>query len=185
VICILYYVRASPLDLSSGLTLFVARAHTPTLKGDRGNPLLYSTGFCLIARYIHTHHIHSVYRRRGHVAIPEGLPQRIPKRMHFVIDCSGSMYRFNSNDKRLDRMIDTVLLVIESLRGFETKFEYSLVGHSGDQCDILLADYGQPPSTTGEKLKILQTLGVCCVSIRHVQADDHTVSLLSLTHSCY
>ena len=37
------------------------------------------------------------------------------KRLHFVVDVSGSMYRFNGQDRRLERLLEAVLLVLESM----------------------------------------------------------------------
>lgn len=59
----------------------------------------------------------SVYRRRGEAAPQLGVPQRLPKRLHFLVDVSASMYRFNGYDQRLDRLLETTLLVMESLHG--------------------------------------------------------------------
>jgi hypothetical protein len=62
-----------------------------------------------------------VYRRRGVPEPQAGLPPRQPKRLCFVLDVSGSMYRFNGHDKRLERMVEACLLIMESLHGFEHK----------------------------------------------------------------
>ena len=35
----------------------------------------------------------------------------------FTVDCSGSMYRFNSTDMRLQRSMDAVVMLLESLHG--------------------------------------------------------------------
>jgi hypothetical protein len=49
----------------------------------------------------------------------------------FVMDCSGSMYRFNGQDKRLDRLLEATCMIMESLSGHEAKYSYSIVAHSG------------------------------------------------------
>ena len=51
----------------------------------------------------------NVYRKRGTAAPQIGLPQSLPKRLHFVMDVSGSMYRFNGVDKRLERLLETTV----------------------------------------------------------------------------
>ncbi len=38
---------------------------------------------------------------------------RRPKRLLFVLDVSGSMYRFNGADHRLERLMETALLIME------------------------------------------------------------------------
>ena len=73
-----------------------------------------------------------VYRRRGLPVAQMGVPQRLPKRLHFLMDVSGSMYRFNGSDQRLERLLEATLLIMEALDGFDTKYSYSICGHSGD-----------------------------------------------------
>jgi hypothetical protein len=57
--------------------------------------------------------VNSVYRRRGIAPPQAGTPQRLPKRLHFVLDVSGSMYRFNGSDQRLERLLECALLIME------------------------------------------------------------------------
>ena len=42
------------------------------------------------------------------------------------------MYRFNSYDQRLERMLEIAVIIMESLSGFEDKLSYCISGHSGD-----------------------------------------------------
>ena len=39
-----------------------------------------------------------------------------PRRLTFVMDVSGSMYRFNGHDGRLNKMLETTCLVMEVQR---------------------------------------------------------------------
>ncbi len=39
---------------------------------------------------------------------------------------AGSMYRFNGYDRRLDRVLECVLLVMEAFQGFEDIFQYEI-----------------------------------------------------------
>lgn len=50
------------------------------------------------------------------------------------------MSRGNSWDQRLDRMAQVATLIMESLSGFEHKFNYSLYGQSGSSACVLLWD---------------------------------------------
>lgn len=52
-----------------------------------------------------------------------GSPQRLPKRLRFVVDVSGSMYRFNGLDGRLDRMMEAACLVMEAFDKFDDKIK--------------------------------------------------------------
>ena len=41
---------------------------------------------------------------------------------------SGSMYRFNGVDNRLERELESVLMVMEAFEGFESKIKYDIIG---------------------------------------------------------
>lgn len=73
-----------------------------------------------------------VYRRRGIAPRESGLPQSLPKRVAIVVDCSGSMYRFNGSDQRLERLMEAVLLIMQAFAGYQHRVDYCIVGHSGD-----------------------------------------------------
>ena len=73
-----------------------------------------------------------VFKRRGIPPPEPGAVMKSPKRIRFVMDCSGSMYRFNSQDGRLDRSLEAAALIMESFQGSEHRFDYSIVAHSGD-----------------------------------------------------
>jgi MoxR-like ATPase len=96
-----------------------------------------------------------IYKRRGTV---EEAPSHKKKRLRFVMDCSGSMYRFNGYDERLTRCLEAALLVMESFDGFESRFDYSIVGHSGDSSCIRLVHFGQPPRNENERMRVLQEM---------------------------
>eukprot|EP00026_Physarum_polycephalum_P000717 Phypoly_transcript_00718.p1 GENE.Phypoly_transcript_00718~~Phypoly_transcript_00718.p1 ORF type:complete len:1304 (+),score=248.57 Phypoly_transcript_00718:258-4169(+) len=101
----------------------------------------------------------TIFKRRG-----DTLPsfnnesQNLPKRIQFVMDVSGSMYRFNGTDHRLERLLESTVLIMESFTGFENKIEYAMSGHSGDSHAIPLIPYKQPPTTMQERYKVLQTM---------------------------
>lgn len=50
-----------------------------------------------------------------------GTPQQKPKLLRLVVDVSGSMYRFNGYDGRLERSLEACLMVMEALENFEHK----------------------------------------------------------------
>ena len=74
-----------------------------------------------------------------------GSPQQKPKRLRLVVDVSGSMYRFNGVDGRLERSMEAVCMVMEAFENYEEKFKvwhelrmmrgatdhYMPTGHSG------------------------------------------------------
>ena len=73
----------------------------------------------------------NIYRRRAEKPPDPGAPQMRPKRLRFVLDVSGSMYRFNSEDRRLERCCQVAVMLMEALAPFGHKYQWSLVGHSG------------------------------------------------------
>jgi hypothetical protein len=138
----------------------------------------------------------AIYRRRGEPDKKLGLHQRLPKRMVFCLDCSSSMARGNPWDGRLDRMCQTAAMVMEAIAGFEHKFEYKMVGHSGSGPALPLVEFGQPPTTEAARYEVIKRMvqhaGGCAtgdasldstaMAVREVveqQADDYFVFLLS------
>ena len=75
----------------------------------------------------------------------DGAPQLKPKLLRFVMDLSGSMYYFNNHDRRLERALQTAVMIFEAFSGFEHKYHYAMVGHSGDTPCAPLVAYGAPP----------------------------------------
>ena len=47
--------------------------------------------------------------------------------MKILCDVSGSMYRFNGQDGRLDRQLEALLMVMEAFEGYEQKIKVSAV----------------------------------------------------------
>jgi len=114
----------------------------------------------------------NVYRRRGDDPNADNsFNMEKPKRLKLLVDVSGSMYRFNGVDKRLERQLESVLMVMEAFNGYDNKIKYDIYGHSGDGYDIKFVDAQQPPKNEAERLKILKTM------LAHSQfcsSGDHT-----------
>jgi len=72
------------------------------------------------------------------------------------VDVSGSMYRFNSYDGRLDRQLEACVMVMEAFSGHEGKFQYDIVGHSGDDYHIVFVDHMQPPIDNKHRLEVIK-----------------------------
>ncbi|KAI8437077.1 hypothetical protein MSG28_010437 [Choristoneura fumiferana] len=75
----------------------------------------------------------SIYRRRTEQEPPPGSPPEKPKRLRLVLDVSGSMYRFNSYDGRLERSMEAVVLLTEAMKGYEARIRYDIYAHSGEE----------------------------------------------------
>ncbi|KNC84900.1 hypothetical protein SARC_02908 [Sphaeroforma arctica JP610] len=138
----------------------------------------------------------NIYKRRGEPDQQMGLHQAKPKRMAFVVDLSASMSRFNDWDKRLDRLADAMVMVMESLAGSEHKYHYSIVGHSGSTPTIPLVAYGKPPANENERMDVVSkmygyaggsvsgdnTLNAARIAVEEVtaeEADDYYVFVVS------
>jgi uncharacterized protein with von Willebrand factor type A (vWA) domain len=52
-----------------------------------------------------------------------GTPQQKPKLVKLLCDVSGSMYRFNGYDSRLEREMEAMLMVMEALEGYDQKIK--------------------------------------------------------------
>ncbi|XP_071482388.1 von Willebrand factor A domain-containing protein 8-like [Diadema antillarum] len=138
----------------------------------------------------------AIYKRRGEQEPEMGSPQEHPKKLRLVVDVSGSMYRFNGHDGRLDRTLQAVCMVMESFEGYEDKFLYDIVGHSGETCDEVFVKSDKLPKNNNERLKILKHLHAhaqfclsgdntveaakqAIVDIVKEEADEHFVIVLS------
>ncbi len=61
-------------------------------------------------------------------------------------------------DGRLNRVIEAATLIMEGFHGMEHKYDYCIVGHSGDSRSIPLVPYGKPPANRKERLQVLETM---------------------------
>jgi hypothetical protein len=122
-----------------------------------------------------------VFKRRGVSA--EGaklnsLEGEQPMSVTLVVDVSASMYRFNSYDGRLERLLEATLMIMEAL-GDDERFKLHIVGHNGDNARIPLvsADTANDPAT---QLRVLETM------VAHTQytfPGDNTLEAMALALS--
>ncbi|ETW77425.1 hypothetical protein HETIRDRAFT_156533 [Heterobasidion irregulare TC 32-1] len=118
----------------------------------------------------------TVYKRRG-MAKPElGRPQIKPKRIRFLFDISGSMYRFQY-DGRLQRSLETAVMLMESFNRLSRKDKYvwDVYGHSGDSADIPLVQMGQSVSEVSERWAVVEKMNLVT---QYAFAGDFTVEAL-------
>jgi MoxR-like ATPase len=118
-----------------------------------------------------------VFKRRGIAnEVPNhGLDNDDNMFVTLVVDVSASMYRFNSYDGRLERLLEATLMIMEAL-GDDKRFKLQIVGHNGSSAHIPLAqpDTSKDPAT---QLKILEEM------IAHTQftwAGDSTLEAIEL-----
>ncbi|THH30493.1 hypothetical protein EUX98_g3701 [Antrodiella citrinella] len=118
----------------------------------------------------------SVYKRRG-MARPElGRPQVKPKRIRFVFDISGSMYRFQY-DGRLARSLETAVMLMETFDRLSRKDKYvwDIVGHSGDSAIIPLVDAGSQAMEVRDRWKVVEKMEMVT---QYTFAGDNTVEAI-------
>ncbi|GMT03950.1 hypothetical protein PENTCL1PPCAC_26124, partial [Pristionchus entomophagus] len=118
----------------------------------------------------------NIYRRRQDKDPDPGTPQTKPKRLRVCMDLSGSMYRFNGYDKRLQRSMETALLVMTALEGKEEKVKYELTGHSGDGPYTPFVVKDNYPQNDKERLNVLREM------LAHTQfcaSGDYTLEALA------
>uniref|UniRef100_A0A8I3NGG0 von Willebrand factor A domain-containing protein 8 n=1 Tax=Canis lupus familiaris TaxID=9615 RepID=A0A8I3NGG0_CANLF len=114
----------------------------------------------------------AIYKRRGELEPQLGSPQQKPKRLRLVVDVSGSMYRFNGVDGRLERSMEAVCMVMEAFENYEEKFKYDIVGHSGDGYNIGLVPLNKIPKDNKQRLEILKTMHA---HAQFCMSGDHTL----------
>ncbi|DAA24031.1 TPA: hypothetical protein BOS_12463 [Bos taurus] len=114
----------------------------------------------------------AIYKRRGELEPQMGSPQQKPKRLRLVVDVSGSMYRFNGVDGRLERSMEAVCMVMEAFENYEEKFKYDVAGHSGDGYNIGLVPINKIPKDNKQRLEILKTMHA---HAQFCMSGDHTL----------
>lgn len=83
------------------------------------------------------------------------------------------MYTFNRIDQRLQRLMEASIFIFESFAGFEHKYEYSMVGHSGTGPEAeLLVPWGKPPRNPKEQLAIVKQMAA---HAQYSHSGDHTL----------
>ncbi|KAJ2919670.1 hypothetical protein MD484_g680, partial [Candolleomyces efflorescens] len=119
----------------------------------------------------------TVYKRRGMEKPELGRPQLKPKRIRFIFDLSGSMYRFQY-DGRLQRSMETAVMLMETFDRLSRKEKYAwdMTGHSGDGPDISLVPLDKPPTEAKERWKVAEKMYMVP---QYAFAGDFTVEAIT------
>ena len=121
----------------------------------------------------------NVYKRRGKQQPKAYGRQEKPKRLLFLVDLSASMYRFNTQDQRLVREKELMVMVMEALASSEelrNKYHFEIRGHSGDDEFIDLGcNFGAAPPTPKERFQVIQKMGAVS---EYTQSGDHSLEAL-------
>ncbi|KAL3861823.1 hypothetical protein ACJMK2_007838 [Sinanodonta woodiana] len=125
----------------------------------------------------------SVYKRRGEKEPEMGSPQELPKRLRLLVDVSGSMYRFNGFDGRLEREMEATLMVMEALENYEEKFKYDIYGHSGEDHKLELVPKDKAPKNNKDRLIVIKTMHAhaqfCLSGDNTLSATKHAIETLA------
>merc|ERR1712223_665259 len=77
------------------------------------------------------------------------------------------------HDSRLERTMESSLMVMEALEGYSQMIKYEIMGHSGEESDLPLVKIGNEPKNEKERLHIVRNM------LAHAQlcmSGDHTLS---------
>lgn len=125
----------------------------------------------------------AIYKRRGEKEPEMGSPQQKPKLVRLLCDVSGSMYRFNGYDGRMERELEAMLMVMESFEKYEEKIKFEIFGHSGEGYNFDFVKADKPPKNNKERLDILKTIHAhsqFCISGDHtVEAAEHHIKRIA------
>ncbi|XP_006455343.1 hypothetical protein AGABI2DRAFT_226806 [Agaricus bisporus var. bisporus H97] len=115
----------------------------------------------------------TVYKRRGMEKPELGRPQLKPKRIRFIFDLSGSMYRFQY-DGRLQRSMETAVMLMETFDQLSRKDKY--VWDSGDGPDIPLVEVNNPPKELKDRWRVAEKMYLIP---QYAFAGDYTVEAIA------
>jgi hypothetical protein len=113
-----------------------------------------------------------VFKRRGN---PSSGQANDPLTIKLIVDISASMYRFNGFDQRLERLLEAVLMMMDSLRD-DGRFRFYIHGHSGTSAKIPLVN----PQTTLDEATQLRVLECMVANTQYTYAGDNTVNAIAL-----
>ncbi|KAL0946287.1 hypothetical protein HGRIS_012537 [Hohenbuehelia grisea] len=118
----------------------------------------------------------TVYKRRGMEKPELGRPQLKPKRIRFIFDVSGSMYRFQY-DGRLQRSLETAAMLMETFDKITRKEKYvwDMYGHSGDGPEIPLVEAGKEPIDLKGRWKVVEKMAMIP---QYALSGDYTVEAI-------
>jgi len=97
------------------------------------------------------------------------------KRLLFVMDVSASMYRFNGHDRRLQRLVETGIMVCEALEGHDDKLEWAMVGHNGDSASLPFVEFGAPPKDRKARLDMVRYMAA---HAQYCWSGDNTLTAM-------
>ncbi|XP_060665010.1 von Willebrand factor A domain-containing protein 8 [Drosophila nasuta] len=100
----------------------------------------------------------NIYKRRSEANPEADHAQEQPNRLKLVVDVSGSMYRFNGYDGRLDRELEAVVMVMEAFHGYEKKIVYDIIGHSGEGWELPFVNAASAPKNDKDRYMAIRQM---------------------------
>ena len=92
-------------------------------------------------------------------------------------------YQREFNRARKLFVLETVCMVMEALKGFQSKFNFDVYGHSGEDESVALIESGKVPENEKQRLQVLQLMHAhsqfCLSGDSTVAACQRAVSDLS------
>ena len=86
----------------------------------------------------------------------------------------------NSEDRRMDRMVATTVMLMEALDGFSHKYDYAITGHDGDSPIIPFVTFGKPPLLPADRLRVIEMMyystGDCGTGDHTLSAVEHAIT---------
>lgn len=115
-------------------------------------------------------------------SMDSGSDEKLRKKLMMVMDVSGSMYRFNGQDRRLERLLEATLMAMEALpmEGPQSTMplDYAIRGHSGDSPMISFLEFQDvKPQNEKERMKVLHEMAA---HSQYTFSGDHTLEAMEL-----
>lgn len=94
---------------------------------------------------------------------------------------------FNGYDHRLDRELESCVMIMEAFEGFESRVRYDIVGHSGESKNILFVDQRNPPSDSKQRMETIKVsitlLEYMNTKIRNIEIYEIFFFLTQMMHA--
>ena len=119
----------------------------------------------------------AVYKKRGEEKSFFAGHMESKIRILFVLDVSASMYHFDSQDGRLQRLLSCVVMIIEAFKSFSKKYSLAVYGHSGDAPLIPFVEFGEVPGNAKDVLRILKKMQA---HTEYCASGDHTLEAIQM-----
>jgi hypothetical protein len=116
-----------------------------------------------------------VFRRRGNPSNVSNPTASEKINIKLIVDISASMYRFNSYDQRLERLLEATLMMMDTMRD-DKRFSFNIIGHNGSSAEIPLVN----PKTPLDEATQLKVLECMVANTQYTYAGDNTVRAIDL-----